>query len=714
VARKTTVKSSSMSLTPIAAALAALPFVYSPAQGQETTLPEVTVTNAGISQQTHPGGQLARGGSLGILGTEDAMDVPFSTTNFTSQLLEDQQIRTLADVVVNDASVRMGTSTTGFGEDFVIRGFAVPSGDVGLNGLYGLVSASRLSVNAIERVELLKGPGALMNGIPPNGSIGGGINNITKRAADKPLTRLTATYAGESQLGLHLDVGRRYGPDNAWGVRVNGVIRQGETSIDNGNQDLAVGSLNVDYRGQRLRWSLDIIRQDESISELRPQIGLRAGSTALPAPSPSRTNFYPNNPLTLRDYTIATGVEYDFSEHLTGYARFGIRDGEADQVFPQTSPVAGVTSAGDFVVRRSYYDSYSTTMVQDAGLRARFQTGSVHHTVALGVSRLAQEAGNAFVAGTTSVPSNIYNPSPLPPTGLPRGEPSKASNTVLSSVALSDTMSFLDDRLLLTLGARDQTVVLDSFNLATGARTNHYEAGSISPLVGIVYKPVHNVSVYGNTTRGLTRGQIVAAPAANAGTVLPPYKSEQREVGVKADFGKFTTGAALFQITRPNSLTDPVTTIVSYDGETRSRGLELSAFGEPVRGLRGMVSTVFYDAKVTRTAGGLNQGKDAVGVADRTLSAGLEWDTPWLAGLSLNGRAIYTGSMPFNAANTIYLPAWTRYDIGARYRTVISGKSVVFRANIENLQDKNVWLMSGGSLTVSSGRTALLSASVDF
>ncbi|AIT25588.1 tonB-dependent Receptor Plug domain protein [Bordetella holmesii 44057] len=149
----------------------------------------------------YAGGQVARGGSLGMLGSADVMDVPFNTTNYTAQTLENQQARTLADVVVNEASVRTLTSSGGFGEDFQIRGYTVSSGDVGLNGLFGLTSSSRMPAAIMERVEVLKGPGTLMNGVGPNGSIGGGINVVTKRAGDEPLTRLTATYQDKSQLG---------------------------------------------------------------------------------------------------------------------------------------------------------------------------------------------------------------------------------------------------------------------------------------------------------------------------------------------------------------------------------------------------------------------------------------------------------------------------------------------------------------------------------
>ena len=82
-------------------------------------LPVTTVTaSADALPAPYAGGQVARGGGLGMLGTANVMDVPFSTTNYTSAILEDTQARSLADVVVNEASVRTLTSTGGFGEDF--------------------------------------------------------------------------------------------------------------------------------------------------------------------------------------------------------------------------------------------------------------------------------------------------------------------------------------------------------------------------------------------------------------------------------------------------------------------------------------------------------------------------------------------------------------------------------------------------------------------
>jgi iron complex outermembrane receptor protein len=129
--------------TPLARCIgASLAFAAVGAMAQTATgntqLKEVTVSEQaeaiGNLQKTYSGGQLARGGSLGILGTTDLMNVPFSTTNYTSELIQNQQALTLADVVMNDASVRPLTARGGFGDDFQIRGFTVPNADRGFRG----------------------------------------------------------------------------------------------------------------------------------------------------------------------------------------------------------------------------------------------------------------------------------------------------------------------------------------------------------------------------------------------------------------------------------------------------------------------------------------------------------------------------------------------------------------------------------------------------
>jgi iron complex outermembrane receptor protein len=77
---------------------------------------------------------------------------------------------------------------------------------------------------------------------------------------------------------------------------------------------------------------------------------------------------------------------------------------------------------------------------------------------------------------------------------------------------------------------------------------------------------------------------------------------------------------------------------------------------------------------------------------------------------------IYTSSQYYNAANTQGIPAWTRLDVGARYRTRIAGLPTTVRASVENVADKNYWAAASSSFGLARGapRTFLLSATFDF
>jgi iron complex outermembrane receptor protein len=674
-----------------------------------------TTRTIGAPPPPYAGGQVAQGGTLGLLGSTSVMNVPFSTVNYTSKVIEDQQARTIADTLINDASVRLTTGSNGFDDTFQIRGFQVPASDIGFNGLYGLISSSRVPAQIVERIELLKGPGALINGIAPGGSIGGGINILSKRAPEVPFTRLTPFFMSAGNYGLHLETSRRFGENKEWGVRFNGVGRNGEASINDGNWRAGLGALSIDYRGERVRWTLDAISQNDDTRNTRPQISIESNVPFIPAPPNARSNWYPDTKLRQRDNTVASGLEIDLTDWLTAYAGIGYRDGRNEQTFPDSRAggTRGIDEFGNFNLFNSYYDSYTQTVSGNVGFRSQFETGAITHKLNVAYTGFQQEAGNAYVRSAGFIPSNVYNPVPLPDVTGPRLSPQRSSDTTLTSLAIVDTMSVLNDRLLVTLGARQQNVVVDSFSTTTGARTGGYDASATTPLAGVVIKPWHNVSFYANYAEGLTRGTVVGPGYTNTGAVLAPYKSKQQEAGVKIDWGTITTTAAIFQIMRPNSITT-ASGALAYDGEQRNRGLELSAYGELWSGLRGIASVTFLRPELTNPANPLERGNDAQGVPNRTFSVGLDWDTPWIAGLSLNGRVIYTSGPYLTAANTLRFPDWTRVDVGARYVTAINGKPVTIRASIENLFDETYWLTTGTFVTVASPRTYLVSASFDF
>ncbi|MFY8099429.1 MAG: TonB-dependent receptor plug domain-containing protein, partial [Allorhizobium sp.] len=198
---------------------------------EDTRLAPIVVTDTATGQppatgtvgqppEAYAGGQVAKGARLGALGNRSIMKTPFSITAYTAQLIRDQQARTVADLTLNDPSVRSDAPTFSERDSFFIRGFSVVNLDVLYDGLPYIANPRRSFLEGVERVEVLKGPTAFVNG--GIGRVGGTINLVPKRAGDEPLTRLTTTYRSDTQFSNHVDIARRYGPADEWGIRANG------------------------------------------------------------------------------------------------------------------------------------------------------------------------------------------------------------------------------------------------------------------------------------------------------------------------------------------------------------------------------------------------------------------------------------------------------------------------------------------------------------
>lgn len=285
------------------------------------------------------------------------------------------------------------------------------------------------------------------------------------------------------------------------------------------------------------------------------------------------------------------------------------------------------------------------------------------------------------------------------------------SDTTLSSFVLADTLSILDERAQLTVGARLQRVKRTGFDVSSGAVTARYDEDAVTPMVGLVIKPWENISLYGNYIEGLQRGPVAPDTAANAGEVFSPYASKQYEIGGKIDFGDFATTLALYQIAQPNAYTNPITNTFGLDGEQRHRGVDLNFFGEVAKGLRLLGGIAYIDSELTKTVGGVNDGNRGIAAPKWRAVVGAEWDTPFLQGLTLTGRVTRNGAEYMDAANTQRIPYWTRLDIGARYQL---NKTVTIRANLNNALDKSYWTAIHNALVLNEPRTLSLSATFDF
>jgi iron complex outermembrane receptor protein len=671
----------------------------------------------------YAGGLVGSGSQLGVLGERGVMDTPFNQTSYTSKLMQDQQAQTLGDVVSNDPSVRVGSPSSSGLEDFAIRGFAVANGDILFTGLAGVTPTvfNSMMTEGLERVEVLKGASAFLNGAGPAGSVGGVINVIPKRAGKDPITQFTPTYSTNSQFGGHVDFGRRFGDNEEFGVRINAVYRDGSTPIDlQTSQQARLFTLGADYRGNAVRASLDFGYQYQYLQAPRrfpqPNFGI-----VVPAAPTNTTNYnfaweY-NAPEVF--YGAVRG-EYDITDNLTAFASLGGSD--RSQFNIRTNPFVS-TGFGTIPPGNAFVEATRVfSGALEAGVRSTFETGPIRHQMTLSYNRYGQSfyrQRNFFAVPA----SNIYNPafSPAPPASLmpsPDGSP-KQSQQDLGSMAIGDTLSIWSERLQFTAGVRAQNIKAWNFNPTTGAVTSSYDETATSPMFAILGKPWQSVSLYANYIQGLQQGAVAPAGTLNAGQVFAPFLSTQYEVGAKVDWGgKLTTTLAAYQLSQPFSFINPQTNLFAVDGKQRNRGLEFNVFGEPVEGLRVLGGASYIEARQEATGGGLNQGNYAIGVPVLQLVAGGEWDVPVpaLRGLTLVGRLVYSSSAFLDAMNVQQVPEFAQVNVGLRYTYErANGKPIVVRATVDNLFNASYWDPNTfGQLSLSNPRTFLLSTSFNF
>ena len=683
----------------------------------DAILPTISVDADRTEKPTYAGsdGQVLETNHAGFLGDKDALDTPFSAISYTDEYIKDIQANDISDIIsATDPAVSTSKTSGESRESYSIRGFSSNSNDATVNGLQGMAPFYRSATEMYESVDVQKGPSAMLNGMAPNGSVGGAVNLVTKRAGDEPLTRLTTKYMSDSQVGGHLDVGRRYGEDKQFGIRVNGAYLTGDGTIDNQENTSHLGSIALDWRNDATRVSADIYHTKEEVDA--PTRGISfADGVDIPNPPSNSTALNPSwNFYESETKGAMLHAEHDVNDQLTIYATTGITKWNYHGLSADRAEV--INNAGDMETTLGGVGDDNKRKALALGLNGRFQTGSVGHEIAANVTRYDEDY-NLYAArfrGIT-INSNLYNPNWGTRPNVDLDFPLlTTTETTLSSIGLADTLSFNEGQYQLTLGARHQQVKTEQTAgmLSTGAK---YDESAVTPSVALVVKLTDNMSAYANYIEGLSKGATAPTSADNAGEIFSPYKTKQKEVGLKLDQGTFTHTLSLYEIERPSSYTDSDTNVFGYYGEQRNRGAEWNFFGSPVNNLRLMGGLTYIDAELATTNDGVNEGNQAAGVPEWQAKLGAEWDTPFLQGLTLTANSNTLSKQYLENDNQRSISGYTILGIGARYTTTISELPLTIRANVNNLTDKDAWTTASyNDLALVEGRSLTLSAALDF
>jgi iron complex outermembrane receptor protein len=666
-------------------------------------------------------GQIAHGGRLGMLGEQKAMDVPFNVVGYTAKLIQDQQAKTIADVISNDAGVQAVQGYGNFAETYRIRGFMLDGDDMTMGGLSGVVPRQVMDTQMLERVEVFKGANALLNGVASSG-VGGMINLEPKRAEDTPTTQVGIDYTSDSQVGGKLDLGRRFGDNNQFGARVNLVHREGETAVNDDKRRTTLASVGLDYRGDRFRTSLDFGYQKKTF---------HGGTMGL---NVSGVDFIPAVPDPTKNYSQKWGysdienefgmakAEYDLTQSWKAYVGLGAQHAHETGLY---SAPKVINAEGDATVGRLDTNRIINAFSGMAGISGEFNTWDVSHKVNVGYSAQIKSDKTAWRMSANNPTTNIYDNHDVPvPDNVYFGgnysDPLTTARNRTQGWLFSDTLGFFNDQLLFTAAARHQKVVVRNYSNTTGLEdtSSRYTQSRWMPTFGLVYKPWEEVSLYANHTEALQPGDNAPQGANNYGQSTGIARSKQNEVGVKVDFERVGGSLALFEIKKPSAILNDSGNYV-LDGEQRNRGVELNVFGEPTFGVRLNGSATWLQPELTKTQGGVNEGNDAIGVARFYMVLGAEYDIKPVDGLTATAKVRHTGSQYADATNTKKLDSYTTLDLGLRYRMRLNEdkNSMVWRVGVDNVTNEKYWSgveSYGTYLFQGQPRTAKVSVTYDF
>ena len=535
------------------------------------------------------------------------------------------------------------------------------------------------------------------------------------------MTRLTTDYDYKSRFGIHADLSRRFGSKKQFGARLNTIYHKGESALENNEEEWGQMALALQYRTDKLRLETILDYSNQHMDRVNWFFVLDRKATSVSVPSAPDLEDAIQQPWEGLERQFARALlraEYSLDKTWIMHAAYGAIDFENYDLYTFN---LRLNTNGNFDI--PFFRQATGTekaYVWNAGIRGQFKTGEITHQLSVETVRSDKRSGyNLMSIPITNFASNLYHPIFIARPQFDRitRNPPKTGDNVYSSIAIADTMGFFDERVLLTAGIRRQTIDTKSFDRRTGMRTSQYEKSANTTAIGLVVKPWSFMSIYGNYIEALEEGPTAPRTAANAGEVFPPSETEQIEFGMKFDLDDIGLTAGVFQIQRPSGITDENGRF-SVDGEQRHRGLELNAFGELRQDLRLLGGITYINSELTRTQGDRFNGKAATGVPELVAVLNLEWDPSFLSGLTLTARAEHMGSKYIKTDNSLKIPSYGLYGIGARYKRAMGDQQLTLRVNVDNLLNKNYWTTFAAGHTdilyLGSPRRINLSMSMDF
>jgi catecholate siderophore receptor len=637
------------------------------------------------------------------------IDVPQSLSITTEETIEDRGWTSIGQII--DYTPGVNTSQGEGHRDAVVFRGVRSTADFFIDGVRDDVQYYRNLYN-VEQVEILRGPNALLFG---RGGTGGVLNRVTKKGIlGENLMGGQVAVDTFGEFSVFADVNLSSNENVAF--RVNAAYENlnnhrdfydGDRIAINPTARLALGENTI------VDLSYEYINNERFIDR-----GIPTGDDGRPVEALDDVVF--GNPsenfTTLEAHLLRANVSHNFSDNWKAVVNASYAD--YDKVYSNFY-ASNYDTATNIVELDGYIDTTQRANFTLSGnIVGEFETGSIAHTLLIGgeyintssdqdrfnpefdtsLADLAAIAGGAvddnLFGRTRPDRANFFAVRPLAFDGntgtLADGRTTTFGFTDLNdfteveidvaSIYIQDEIK-LNDQIRLVLGGR-----FDSFDItvnnvpAADIRTRKDE--EFSPRLGIIFKPVENMSIYGSYSESfLPRSGEQFANINGSNNALDPNTFENLELGLKWDFAeRLSFTAAVFEIkqTSPQTNDDDPSTLDVVDSTIS--GFELQVQGEVLAGWTVSAGYSYLDGEQVNRDGPTDRRLRELPQNTFSIWNQVAFTPKFGIGLGLT----YQDESFINSSNSAVLPSYTRIDAAAYYEI---SDNLKVQVNVENLTD---------------------------
>ncbi len=638
-------------------------------------------------------GYVASRSSSGTKTDTPIMETPQAVSVIGAEQIRDQKPNKLDEVLRYTAGVRAGN----FGADtrndwWLIRGFK--SDDVGLflDGMqlfYTSYASWKLQPPDMERVEVLRGPSAVLYG---GSSPSGIVNVISKMPPAEPIRYVETGVNNFGNAYLGFDFGGPVATPAENGKLFYRLVGQ----VQNGGTQVEFTPDNNYFIAPSVTWKPDAdttftvlasaSKQDTRGINFLPYVGTVTNAPFGRIP----TSLFVGDPAADTFTREQEMLGYQFERNLSDSVTFrqNARFAHVDVTYRGYVGSGYANEATGDLARYNWYAKDTANQANlDNQLEYRFETGPFRHTMLFGVDLRGYQIDDYqnFQFGT--VPSiNVFNP------GYGLGDiPFSSAPFRNYLITQKQAGTYLQDQIklgnvTLVLSGRNDWVSTSEASRASGITLASRDDSKFSGRAGLIYNFDNGLAPY--VSYATSYNPVIGLNAQNQ--LLLPETGQQVEAGLKVQpsgFNGYFTVAA-FDLKRQNALTaDPSNVLLqNQSGEVTSRGIELEAVANVTSELKLIGAFTGYHLFTSKDLDPSLVGKTptnrpevmASGWADYTFHEGA------LTGFGFGGGVRYVGSSWADTANTLEVPAVVLGDLALHYEW----KNWRTALNVINVTDK--------------------------